>query len=147
MGAGPSRVLFASARSMAALTCIGQEQYESDPDRSHGVHEDVVRCIDDDVCLRAKADAPRDIVLTVRFDLDGEALWIANQPIDELIFGSQLITTAGDGHSFGARHGGVSISLETMGLVGGRATLVALWRLVAAAPGTDGLVWSGDISR
>ena len=37
--------------------------------------------------------------------------------------------------------------METMGLVGGRATLVALWRLVAAAPGTDGLVWSGDISR
>ena len=64
---------------VAALTDIGQDRYKPYPERSDGVHDGIVGRIDDDVCLRAIAHAARDIILAIGFDLDGEALRIANQ--------------------------------------------------------------------
>src|SRR3990170_2989388 len=66
--------------AVAALADIGQNRYESYPERSNRVHDGIVGRIDDYVCLRAIAHAAWGIILTVGFDLNGEALGVANEP-------------------------------------------------------------------
>src|SRR5688572_356277 len=69
-----SRALSDSTSSVVALTDIGQNRYESYPERANSVHDGLVGCIDNCVGLRAIADAARDVILPIGFDLNGESL-------------------------------------------------------------------------
>src|SRR3989337_590323 len=78
--ASPASSACACTVAVAALADIGQNRYEPYPERSNRVHNGIVGRIDDYVCLRAIAYAAWDVILTVGFDLNGEALGVANEP-------------------------------------------------------------------
>src|SRR4029078_10425427 len=73
-----SRAMSASAGE-AELTCIGQDRHESYPERANSVHDGIVGRIDNYVCLRTIANAAWDIVVSIGFDLNGEALRIPEE--------------------------------------------------------------------